>query len=95
MTFDKRQTNVAKGIAIILMLCHHLFFNDPKSYDLFSSLCILSNGVPIDSFLADFAKVCVSIFLVLSGYGLYISYSKFIQANIIDGKFPIKNKLHL
>ena len=28
MAFDKRQTNIAKGLAVLLLLWHHLFFQD-------------------------------------------------------------------
>lgn len=29
MDFDKRQTNIAKGVAVLLLLWHHLFYDDP------------------------------------------------------------------
>ncbi len=32
MAFDKRQTNIAKGIAVLFMLYHHLFFDTPEKY---------------------------------------------------------------
>lgn len=75
LIFDKRQTNIAKGVAILLLLWHHLFYNDPENYQLFTSLW-MPHSVPIECYLADFCKVCVSIFLFLSGYGLFKSMQK-------------------
>lgn len=82
--FDKRQTNIAKGIAILLLLWHHLFFNNPEAYDLFSSFFIIK-GIPIESLISTIFKVCVAVFLFLSGYGLYISYNSFTK-KVINSK---------
>lgn len=83
MTFDKRQTSIAKGVAVLLLLWHHLFFNVKDNYDLFISVFSFK-GVPIECFIADFCKVCVAVFLVLSGYGLQKSWEK-SKARIIRG----------
>ncbi len=56
-TFDTRATNACKGVALLLMLWHHLFANNPDYGPLVRSSALA-------------AKVCVSMFLVLSGYGL-------------------------
>lgn len=77
MAFDKRQTNIAKGIAILLLLWHHLFFNSNNYYGKFIS-AIPGTNIPVECYLADFCKVCVAIFLLLSGYGLMKSYQKSI-----------------
>ena len=83
MIFDKRQTNIAKGVAVLLLLWHHLFFNSPDNNSLFYSLFSIK-GIPAESFFADFCKVCVSVFLVLSGYGLHKSWESYC-ARIIRG----------
>lgn len=75
MAFDKRQTNIAKGIAVLFMLYHHLFFDTPEKYKLFTSLWIF-HSVPIECIIARFCKVCVAIFVFLSGYGLFKSWQK-------------------
>lgn len=75
--FDKRQTNIAKGIALLMLLWHHLFYNSPDKYDMFISLFYIK-GMPVECFVADFCKVCVAIFLFLSGYGLYKSYHSYV-----------------
>ena len=50
-------TNVVKCIAILMMLCHHLFLDDTK-------FCVELCAV------ASFSKVCVAVFIFLSGYGM-------------------------
>lgn len=65
-----RETGDAiKGIAILLMLAHHLFglptlIREPSSY------IATIPGVPLDYWIGRFGKICVSVFLLLSGYGL-------------------------
>lgn len=75
MVFDKRQTNIAKGVALLLLLWHHLFYNSPEYYEKFVSLFSIK-GIPAECYVAVFCKVCVSIFLFLSGYGLFKSYTQ-------------------
>lgn len=79
--FTKRHTNIAKGVGILMMLWHHLFFDDPAYYGLFKSLNYI-NGTPVECHLASICKVCVAVFLFLSGYGSYKSFSKY-QNNTI------------
>ncbi|MDN0094011.1 acyltransferase family protein [Yersinia rohdei] len=70
MLFTKKETNYIKGIAIILMLMHHLFaFPDriPHDANIINSLPFI--GANVDSYLANFGKICVAIFLFISGYG--------------------------
>lgn len=55
MTFDKRQTNIAKGVAVLLLLWHHLFYNDPKNYGKFISILKIDN-VPIECVIAGSCK---------------------------------------
>lgn len=92
MEFDRRQTNIAKGIAVLLLLWHHLFFNNPEKYSDFVSLLYLGS-TPIECFFADFCKVCVAVFVVLSGYGLYKSFEKYERTNAVNGKLSIKKQI--
>lgn len=73
--FTVDQTNIAKGIACILLLFHHLFYST-SSYSRFTSLMLLADNVPFESFIAVTAKVCVAIFLLLSGYGINETLNK-------------------
>ena len=53
----------AKGIACFLLLWHHLFYTHPEY-----GQCVQAT--------AQLAKVCVAVFVMLSGYGLSASSSK-------------------
>lgn len=56
--FDNRMTNVCKGVAVILLLCHHLF----GIYGDNLGVCL--------KVLRSSGKLCVAMFLFLSGFGL-------------------------
>lgn len=71
--FTNKHTNIAKGVAILLMLIHHIGL-DPIMSELPTS--------PFFYKLFDQGKVCVSIFLILSGYGLCISSDRKKADNI-------------
>jgi peptidoglycan/LPS O-acetylase OafA/YrhL len=69
---------ITKGIAICLMLWHHLFYEYPE----YGSFVFQS---------AQFGKVCVSLFLFVSAYGLTIQYGKVFDKPISGTfKFLIK-----
>ena len=85
MAFDKRQTNIAKGVAILMLIWHHLFSNNSFVLEKVSYLFNI-NGTTFETFLASFCKVCVAVFLLLSGYGLFKSFEKF------SNKYSITNK---
>ncbi len=57
------ETNIIKGIAICAMLFHHLFY-ETSAYGSFTQQ------------FAIVCKVCVSMFLFVSGYGMAVQYSK-------------------
>ncbi|WP_353846725.1 acyltransferase family protein [Clostridium sp. VAP51] len=65
-------TAICKGIAIILMLMHHLFgFNDRiKNGAEYTSIFSIS-GENIEFLIAHFGKICVAMFLFLNGFGMY------------------------
>jgi peptidoglycan/LPS O-acetylase OafA/YrhL len=56
-SFTLKTSNSAKGIALLLLLWHHLFYEHPEYQQLIF-------------YTSHAAKVCVAIFLILSGYGL-------------------------
>lgn len=68
--FTKQYTNIAKGVAVLLLLFHHLGLN--PELNLFNPNDILYK-------LAEQCKVCVAIFIILSGYGLNASFNKKIN----------------
>jgi len=65
-TLTVTDTNVLKGIALLLLLCHHCFVPG-QTYD-----DIILFGHPVVQNIGEFSKLCVTIFVFLSGYGLTI-----------------------
>lgn len=70
-SFSKTHTQIAKGSAILLMVFHHLFAV-PGRFGPYTPVLVF-NGINIEYTIAVFGKICVGIFLFLSGFGLYHS----------------------
>ena len=62
-----------KGIAIVIMLFHHMYL----SQDRFEGLNVVFTPFSADRimYLCRTFKICVPIYAFISGYGLYLSYS--------------------
>ncbi|MCD8188653.1 MAG: acyltransferase [Clostridiales bacterium] len=73
-TFSVRNTNVMKGVAIILLLFHHCFLSEGRFEGYAVSFYPFTQGMVI--LAAKAAKCCVGIFTFLSAYGLTRSYHK-------------------
>ena len=83
MEISINKSNYLKGIAIILMLVHHLFAYPSRiSPDI--PVYHMVNSVDIEMFVGLFGKICVSMFLFLSGYGF--SLKKEVSFKYIWGK---------
>lgn len=67
------QTSNTKGIAILMMLCLHLF-NQPYQ-GLFEPLVFIGS-TPLTYYISLFCDCCVAIYCFSSGYGLYIGFTK-------------------
>jgi fucose 4-O-acetylase-like acetyltransferase len=67
--FSKRDTSIVKGVAIVLLLNHHLFFQHPE-------IGPFIHGISLTWTVSFASKVCVAIFVILSGYGLNESVKK-------------------
>lgn len=65
--FSLQDTNCLKGLAICLMLIHHLFWVRNGLFD-----DIQIGNLYLVNEIGKMAKVCVAIFVFLSGYGLMI-----------------------
>lgn len=73
--FSKRVTLTAKGLAIILMLFHHLFYDAAGFVDRYAvSSAPLS--WPLLNDLSFYGKICVSIFVFLTGYGMAVNLGR-------------------
>ena len=66
----------SSGIAILLMVYHHLFVIPERLGNNYVSVINLT-GYDFQSILANFSKICVGIFLFLSGIGLYYTLIKY------------------
>lgn len=70
--FTREETKMFKGLAVILMLAHHLFlFPDrmPIGYEIISMGSV--SGMEIERIIGSFGKICVSYFMFLGGYGMW------------------------
>ena len=63
-----------KGVAILMMLFLHLF-NKSSRYESIEPLFSLG-GEPFPWWLSQICGMCVPIYLILSGYGLWIVYNR-------------------
>lgn len=73
--FSKNVTLSAKGIAIILMLFHHLFYDAPGFVDRYGVSSSPLSWQTLNA-LSYYAKICVSIFVFLTGYGMTLNLMK-------------------
>lgn len=72
------ESNALKGIALILLLIHHLFYIQNGMFD-----DVYVDGIGVVNSLGIVCKVCVALFVFLSGYGLGITFRN-------ERKFDIK-----
>lgn len=82
--FTKAHTQIAKGLAITLMMIHHLF-RFPDRIQKVSYISILPFGKPgFEYLLGDFGNICIAMYLFLSGYGLYMASLKSEKVTLKD-----------
>lgn len=75
--FSRSDTSIAKLIAILLMILHHLFgFTDRILPEHMYQSLHMFRGQPVEAVICGSFKICVALFLFLSGYGTYISVRK-------------------
>lgn len=86
MKFTKEHTMQMKGIAIIILLFHHCFLNAQRWATVPYEKLATTNGwgyypisfAPFSShtiqYLASFSKICVAMFVFMTGYGMWVSY---------------------
>ena len=77
MQFTRDDTKVIKGIAIVLMLYHHLFYFPQRISDSIQYIPALTyHNISSAYLLGEFGKICVALFLFLGGYGTFLSFRK-------------------
>jgi hypothetical protein len=83
----RQKTDQLKSIAILMMLCLHLFNRDSKG--LFQPLIYIGSQ-PLSYYISLFSDACVPIFAFVSGYGLYYSFQNnkkiFFEKNVNRAK---------
>lgn len=67
---SKSNSLILKGGGILLMLVHHLFYSE-WSQPLYDDITI--RGVGVVNQIGHFCKLCVAVFVFVSGYGLAAS----------------------
>lgn len=71
--FTREDTKQIKGIAILLMLMHHLYlYADRIPYGLEVATDIVIMGKELTEILGTFGGICVPLYMFLGGYGLYM-----------------------
>jgi hypothetical protein len=75
MEFTKEKTNITKGIAISLMFLNHLFAFPDRilNGNYYISLIPFFDA---EFYVGKFGNVCVSIFIFLSGYGMFLGCTR-------------------
>lgn len=68
-----QKSNQLKSIAILMMLCLHLFNQEYQG--LFQPLIFIGK-VPLSYYVSLFCDICLPIFAFVSGYGLYFKYQE-------------------
>ncbi len=87
--FSVLDTQVAKGVAITLMVMHHLFaFPERIAKSQYASLLPWEwQGQPIEYHLGKWSHICIALFIFLSGYGMCQSLMKSAKVSPVTYSF--------
>lgn len=72
--FTKEHTRIVKGIAVLMLLFHHLFNDYPEYEGHYVNYWPFTGDQVTNIALA--CRVCVAVFVFITGYGLAASYAK-------------------
>lgn len=72
---SKKQSTILYGIAILLMVYHHLFCIPERLHTDYISFWKIIGIPEFERYLAWFCKICVGIYAFISGYGFCRSFS--------------------
>lgn len=84
MKFDKNDTSAIKGLAILFMMQHHNFCSLDRFDDFTVNFFPFSQSAIVT--FSNFLKICVGMYVFLSGYGLTVSLKKYSSDNTLNGK---------
>lgn len=91
MPITQQKSKELQVIAILMMLCLHLFNRDYQG--LFQPLIFIGKQ-PLSYYISLFSDACVPIFAFVSGYGLYFKYRQDPQ-NYFKGNLRRLKKLYI
>lgn len=80
MKFDNSASNMVKGVAIILMLMHHLFGCATMFCEQYGVKTVFIEYNRLYSFSVN-AKLCVSMFVFITAFGITRQYNKKAQSH--------------
>lgn len=89
MELSRRDTSMAKGVAIHGMIVLHLFFGvgaDVRS----TPLIWVKEGIPLISYIALMGDICVPFYCMCTGYALFFQYTA-----MEGGEFRRRNRTRL
>lgn len=81
---DKNKTQALHGLAILMMIYHHLFVysnnwcitKGTSIFDIFNGINFLGKADTFQITVACFCKICVAVFAFTSGYAMYIQLDR-------------------
>ena len=71
LIFSRQQSTSIKGVAIVMLILHHLFLFPSKNHLLTGVFG--GSGGGVEFFLSSVGKLCIPLFFFVSGYGLWQS----------------------
>lgn len=80
LMLSKDDSIVLKGVALVMLLIHHLFYIQNGRFD---DIAIYGN-ISLVNMIGQICKVCVALFVFLSGYGLAATYSAHRKIKITE-----------
>lgn len=80
LIFDKVMANMVKGIAVILMLMHHLFGCATQFCEKYGVTTSFFSWNALYSFSIS-AKICVGMFVFVTAFGITRQYNKCLEAS--------------
>ena len=93
LVFTRKDTNIAKGLFIIMMLIHHLFYDYETFGNFQVSFFLLSPHQVV--VLAQYFKLCIAGFSLLTFYGLTRKYMQTPRTCYTRQVIPITIKRYL
>lgn len=72
--FSVEITTYIKGIAIVLMICNHLYLIPDFIFPENQYISIAIGSKTLAAYIGGFGKICVGIYTLLTGIGLYHTY---------------------